>query len=278
MNEFCAKKGIKREFSVARTPQQNGVAERKNRTLIEAARTMVQWLISQNGWTPLMSVLFPQLRIHKNHPKDQILGDPKSAVQTRGKIQKGSSAQTSNVKDNLDSKQKRTNHKDHQNCLFSMHLSQEEPKLITILTKMKAGLKQCKKELLQFTLQKHQDLGMGHFLLSHGKMVSGEIYLVLQRNMCIEFLKTDMTQKKFQNDVSMGETHFLFGTSSEATPEESFISQENHIYYALTENPIIFVSLIEQFWETAVLSTTEEGLQAISATIDGHEKLTFAIT
>ncbi|GJW80011.1 retrovirus-related pol polyprotein from transposon TNT 1-94, partial [Tanacetum coccineum] len=40
-NEFCAKKGIKREFSVARTPQQNGVAERKNRTLIEAARTML---------------------------------------------------------------------------------------------------------------------------------------------------------------------------------------------------------------------------------------------
>ncbi|GJT00305.1 uncharacterized mitochondrial protein-like protein [Tanacetum coccineum] len=34
-------KGIKREFSVARTPQQNGVAERKNRTLIEAARTML---------------------------------------------------------------------------------------------------------------------------------------------------------------------------------------------------------------------------------------------
>nr|GEW56163.1 hypothetical protein [Tanacetum cinerariifolium] len=31
----------KREFSVARTPQQNGVAERKNRTLIEAARTML---------------------------------------------------------------------------------------------------------------------------------------------------------------------------------------------------------------------------------------------
>ncbi|GKA29872.1 retrovirus-related pol polyprotein from transposon TNT 1-94 [Tanacetum coccineum] len=39
MNQFCEMKGIKREFSVARTPQQNGVAERKNRTLIEAART-----------------------------------------------------------------------------------------------------------------------------------------------------------------------------------------------------------------------------------------------
>ncbi|GJW23281.1 putative ribonuclease H-like domain-containing protein [Tanacetum coccineum] len=41
MDEFCTKKGIKREFSNARTPQQNGVAERRNRTLIEAARTML---------------------------------------------------------------------------------------------------------------------------------------------------------------------------------------------------------------------------------------------
>ncbi|GKD93864.1 ribonuclease H-like domain-containing protein, partial [Tanacetum coccineum] len=40
-NQFCERKGIKREFSVARTPQQNGVAERKNRTLIEATRTML---------------------------------------------------------------------------------------------------------------------------------------------------------------------------------------------------------------------------------------------
>ncbi|GJW10956.1 putative ribonuclease H-like domain-containing protein [Tanacetum coccineum] len=34
-------KGIKRDYSNAKTPQQNGVAERKNRTLIEAARTML---------------------------------------------------------------------------------------------------------------------------------------------------------------------------------------------------------------------------------------------
>ncbi|GJY41468.1 ribonuclease H-like domain-containing protein [Tanacetum coccineum] len=38
MNELCEMKGIRREFSFARTPQQNGVAERKNRTLIEAGR------------------------------------------------------------------------------------------------------------------------------------------------------------------------------------------------------------------------------------------------
>nr|GEY93622.1 hypothetical protein [Tanacetum cinerariifolium] len=40
MNDFCSQKGIKREFSNARTLQQNGVAERRNRTLIEAARTI----------------------------------------------------------------------------------------------------------------------------------------------------------------------------------------------------------------------------------------------
>ncbi|GJZ71193.1 ribonuclease H-like domain-containing protein [Tanacetum coccineum] len=41
MNQFCEIKGIKREFSVARTSQQNRVAERKNRKLIEAAKTML---------------------------------------------------------------------------------------------------------------------------------------------------------------------------------------------------------------------------------------------
>ncbi|GJS55587.1 ribonuclease H-like domain-containing protein [Tanacetum coccineum] len=51
MNQFCKMKGIKREFSVARTPQQNGVAERKNRTLIEATRTMVL-VIKPHNKTP----------------------------------------------------------------------------------------------------------------------------------------------------------------------------------------------------------------------------------
>nr|GEW69128.1 hypothetical protein [Tanacetum cinerariifolium] len=41
MNEFCKEKGIKKEYSVARTPQQNRVAERRNRILIDAVRTML---------------------------------------------------------------------------------------------------------------------------------------------------------------------------------------------------------------------------------------------
>ncbi|GJV56793.1 putative ribonuclease H-like domain-containing protein [Tanacetum coccineum] len=49
MNQFCRMKRIKREFSVARTPQQNGVAERKNGTLIKAARTMLADSLLRSG-------------------------------------------------------------------------------------------------------------------------------------------------------------------------------------------------------------------------------------
>jgi transposase InsO family protein len=39
--DYCINHGIKRKFFVARTPQQNGVVERKNRTVQEMARTMI---------------------------------------------------------------------------------------------------------------------------------------------------------------------------------------------------------------------------------------------
>ncbi|GKA11158.1 ribonuclease H-like domain-containing protein [Tanacetum coccineum] len=52
-------KGIKREYSIARTPQQNGVAERKNRTLIEAARTMLaDSLLPIQFWAEAVNTAF----------------------------------------------------------------------------------------------------------------------------------------------------------------------------------------------------------------------------
>ena len=39
--EFCCERGISHEFSSPHTPQQNGVVERKNRTLEDMARTML---------------------------------------------------------------------------------------------------------------------------------------------------------------------------------------------------------------------------------------------
>ncbi|GJS54559.1 hypothetical protein Tco_0627921 [Tanacetum coccineum] len=46
----------------------------------------------------------------------------------------------------------------------------------------------------------------------------------------------------------------------------------SHINYALTKSPTIYASLMEQFWQTAVLSTIEDGVMEITATIDGRVK------
>jgi transposase InsO family protein len=39
--EFCDKNGIKREYTIPKTPQQNGVVERQNRSVQQMARSMM---------------------------------------------------------------------------------------------------------------------------------------------------------------------------------------------------------------------------------------------
>ncbi|GJT55252.1 putative ribonuclease H-like domain-containing protein [Tanacetum coccineum] len=85
MNQFCGMKGIKREFSVARTPQQNRVAERKNRTLIEAARTMLaDSLLPTTFWAEAVSTAcYVQNRVlvtkpHNKTPYELLHGRPPS--------------------------------------------------------------------------------------------------------------------------------------------------------------------------------------------------------
>nr|GEZ69694.1 putative ribonuclease H-like domain-containing protein [Tanacetum cinerariifolium] len=80
LNQFCGMKGIKREFSVPRTPQQNGIAERKNRTLIEAARTMLA--------DSLLSILFWAEAVNtacyvQNSPESTVYVSPSSSAQTK---------------------------------------------------------------------------------------------------------------------------------------------------------------------------------------------------
>ncbi|GJX20812.1 ribonuclease H-like domain-containing protein [Tanacetum coccineum] len=77
--------GIKREFSVARTPQQNRVAERKNRTLIEAARTMLaDSLLPTTFWAEAVNTAcYVQNRVlvtkpHNKTPYELLLGRPPS--------------------------------------------------------------------------------------------------------------------------------------------------------------------------------------------------------
>nr|GEV31343.1 hypothetical protein [Tanacetum cinerariifolium] len=67
----------------------------------------------------------PSTRIHKDHPKEHIIGEVNSAVQTRKMAKKNEAGLISFI-----NKQRRTNHKDFQNCLFTCFLSQMEPKKV----------------------------------------------------------------------------------------------------------------------------------------------------
>ncbi|GJY39007.1 ribonuclease H-like domain-containing protein [Tanacetum coccineum] len=83
INQFCGMKGNKMEFSVARTPQQNRVAERKNRTLIEAARTMLANLfLPTTFWAEAVyTACYVQNRVlvtmpHNKTPYELLYGRP----------------------------------------------------------------------------------------------------------------------------------------------------------------------------------------------------------
>ncbi|GKC49415.1 putative ribonuclease H-like domain-containing protein [Tanacetum coccineum] len=73
MLEFCGNKGIKQEYSNARTLQQNRVAKRINRTLIEAARTMLaDLLLPTTFWAKAVSTacyIFNRVRVTKPQNK-----------------------------------------------------------------------------------------------------------------------------------------------------------------------------------------------------------------
>ncbi|GJW31097.1 putative ribonuclease H-like domain-containing protein [Tanacetum coccineum] len=92
----------------------------------------------------------PTLRIHNIYPQSQILGDPKSSVQTRSKVQQHSKAHALVI---YVQKQQRNNHKDQQHCLFACFLSHEEPKKISKALQDDSWVEAMQEELLQFRLQ-----------------------------------------------------------------------------------------------------------------------------
>ena len=69
IEEYLDEEGIGHEFSVPYTPQQNGIVERKNRTLIEAARTMLdEYKTSDQFWAEAVNTAchaINRLYLHK---------------------------------------------------------------------------------------------------------------------------------------------------------------------------------------------------------------------
>ncbi|GJW24058.1 putative ribonuclease H-like domain-containing protein [Tanacetum coccineum] len=92
----------------------------------------------------------PITRIHKDHPKDQIIGDINLATQTR----RMTNISEEHAMVSYINKQRRTNHKDYQNCLFACFLSQKEPKKVIQALAYPSWVEAMQEELLQFRLQK----------------------------------------------------------------------------------------------------------------------------
>ena len=69
VDTFLDEEGISHEFSATYTPQQNGVVERKNRTLIEMARTMLdEYKTPKHFWAEAVEIAFHstnRLYLHK---------------------------------------------------------------------------------------------------------------------------------------------------------------------------------------------------------------------
>ncbi|GJW72788.1 putative ribonuclease H-like domain-containing protein [Tanacetum coccineum] len=119
--------------------------------------------VMNNLDTTIQVSLILTIRIHKDHPLDQVIGDLQSAIQTR-KMSK-------NLKEHgfVSTIQQRTNHKDLQNCLFACFLSQEEPKEVIHALKDPNWIEAMQEELLLFKLQEFWTL----VDLSNGKRAIG---------------------------------------------------------------------------------------------------------
>nr|GEV74206.1 reverse transcriptase domain-containing protein [Tanacetum cinerariifolium] len=173
MNDFYAMKGIKRKFSVARTPQQNGVAERRNKTLIEAARTILaNFKLPTTFWAkPITTVCYVQNRNASNDEpqpfsdskhKDVVGVSEESKINNQEKFENNTQdvntdgpsinnastncgvltrRMTKTTKDQgfISAVYEGKTHEDLHTCLFACFLSQEEPKKVWTLVDLPYG-------------------------------------------------------------------------------------------------------------------------------------------
>nr|GFB46867.1 hypothetical protein [Tanacetum cinerariifolium] len=161
----------------------------------------------------------PFIRIHKDHPKEQIIGEVNSVVQIRKMVKQNKAGLITFI-----NKKRRTNHKDFQNCVFACFLSQMEPKNVTHAMDDKSWVEAMQEELLQFKLLNVWTL----VDLPHEKRAIGTKWVYInkrdQRGIVIEAVGLFLAYASFmdftmyQMDVK---SEFLYGTIE----EEVYVSQ-----------------------------------------------------
>ncbi|GKG26525.1 retrovirus-related pol polyprotein from transposon TNT 1-94, partial [Tanacetum coccineum] len=70
LNAFFTEEGIEHQTSTPRTPEQNGIVERRNRTLAEAARTMLSASkLPLFFWAEAIATIFTSLVVCVTKPE-----------------------------------------------------------------------------------------------------------------------------------------------------------------------------------------------------------------
>nr|GEV42735.1 putative ribonuclease H-like domain-containing protein [Tanacetum cinerariifolium] len=100
LHVYFAAEGIHHQTSVVRTPEQNGVVERWNQKLVEAARTMLSAAKVVSKSSAVCSADSPNQRQHHTtplnnhttpvpiyHPLEQVIGNPSQSVRTRRQLE-----------------------------------------------------------------------------------------------------------------------------------------------------------------------------------------------
>ncbi|GJX51435.1 uncharacterized mitochondrial protein-like protein [Tanacetum coccineum] len=148
----------------------------------------------------------PTTSLHKDHPKYQIIGDINLATQTRRMTKIFEEhAMVSYIK-----KQRRTNHKDYQNCLFACFLSQSEPKKVTQALTDPSWIEAM------------QDVSTVY--------VDDIIFGSTKKSLCTEF--ESLMHRKFQMS-SMGQLTFFLGLQVMQRDDGIFISQDKSMIGSL---------------------------------------------
>ncbi|GJY40430.1 putative ribonuclease H-like domain-containing protein [Tanacetum coccineum] len=277
---FMGNKGIKQEYSTARTPQQNGVAERMNRTLIEAARTMLaDSLLPTTFWAEAvfqrkLTVQVLQLLLRKkmkeveilllpsavkipeekdasrttskNSKPEETLKEPQTEMKdssTNPKIQAFRRDQFTDRLDNVDSVLPELE-------IFVTSLRQEflmrhlrwkrNLNKIAKLYKMTVGFKVQQEELLQF--QRYQQVWV-LVDLPHG-MRGGELKHQMKRFIVLAHnlpgFVDPMISNRFQMS-SMGELTFFLGLQVKQNKGGIFISQDKYVAEILKKFDLVNV-------------------------------------
>jgi transposase InsO family protein len=77
VEEYLEEEGIKHEFSAPYTPQQNGVVERKNVTLIDMARTMLgEYKTPERFWSEAVNIACHKPPLSSSPPQEDVIQTP----------------------------------------------------------------------------------------------------------------------------------------------------------------------------------------------------------